>query len=83
MDGGTFATGLAVGLFLGAIGGAFAMCLFTAAGETRQYRPTWPDAPQWEPELEPELERVRVLRVVPGSPGANRTGRKGKGRCDW
>ena len=74
MDGGTFATGLAVGLFLGAIGGAFAMCLFTAAGETRQYRPTWPDAPQWEPEPEPE----RVLRAVPGSQGTRLRGKRGR-----
>ena len=58
MDGGTFATGLAVGLFLGAIGGTFVMCLFMAAGESRQ-RPTWPDVP--------EPERERVLRVVPRS----------------
>ena len=64
MDGGTFATGLAVGLFLGAIGGAFVMCLFTAAGESRQYRPTWPDVPESEPE--------RVLRVVPGPDGPKR-----------
>lgn len=63
MDGGTFSTGLAVGLFLGAIGGAFAACLFTAAGESRQYRPTWPDAPESE----------RVLRVMPGPDGRSRS----------
>lgn len=49
MDGGTFATGLAVGLFLGVIGGAFAAYLLTAASESRQYRPTWPDVPESEP----------------------------------
>lgn len=58
MDGGTFATGLAMGLFIGAIGGAFAVCMFMSASESRQYRPTWPDVPEPEPE--------RVLRVVPG-----------------
>ena len=43
MDGGTFATGLTIGLFLGGIGGAFMMCMFTSAIESRQYRPTWPE----------------------------------------
>ena len=65
MDGGTFATGLAVGLFLGAIGGAFVMCLFTAAGESRQ-RPTWPDVPELE----------RVLRVVPDTGRPVKRGRQ-------
>ena len=74
MDGGTFATGLAIGLFIGAIGGAFAMCLLTAAGESRQYRPTWTDTPQWEPEPEPEPERV--LRLVPGSSGTRLHGKR-------
>ena len=55
MDGGTFATGLAVGLFIGAIGGAFAVCVLSAASESRQYRPTWPDVP------DPEPARLRVV----------------------
>lgn len=63
MDGGgTFATGLAVGLFLGSIGEAFTVCMFMSAGESRQYRPTWPDVSD-KPEPEPE----QVLRAVPGS----------------
>lgn len=68
MDGGTFATGLAVGLFLGVIGGAFVMCLFTADGESRRCRNRWPD------ESEPEPERV--LRVVPDTGRPVKRGRQ-------
>lgn len=72
MDGGTFATGLAVGLFLGGIGGAFVMCLFMADGECRQ-RSMWPDVPD---ESRPE----RVLGLVPLDIGERRSGRKGNRR---
>ena len=76
MDGGTFATGLAVGLFLGGIGGAFAAYLFTVASESRQ-RSMWPDVSD-ESRSERELERV--LGLVPLSTGDKRSGRKGNGR---
>lgn len=63
MDGGTFATGLAIGLVLGGIGGVFTMCLFTVANESRQYLPIWPEVQ--------EQESVRLMVVTDSIKGGN------------